>query len=260
VRIAPSVALSTFTITVSTITADGYRCPVHEGVVSARQVRHHVEQQIPRAIAQIPEDLDVMVEFELPRAWLTKPVDEWCVDAEERVPMGWSYPVVVRDQGVRSDRRRRALRRWNTLDGQARPFLHAVDCRDARDRTSFVAWLEARADRAVLALANPPEPPDRNPALRAGLYSGVPVMLWSRRRCPDHPGEPGDGPCAGDRFLAALEEALASAAPAEMPELIRQLRAEGAQDNTLEHCGRSLTLFWDDPRRRDVDASLRMAD
>jgi hypothetical protein len=261
VRLAPSGDPSALTLTLAAIVA-GATTPVYQGKVPAGKVRRIVEQKVSEAIQQIPPDLDVMIEFELPQRWLTKPVDEWHADPQEKYPLGWSYPVVVRHLplGGSFDRSRRLYKRWKKFCEQATLHqLDCIDCRDVRDHRNLAAWLLASTDRSVLALANPPKPPDQHAALQAGLYAGVPVMLWSRHRCVD--GHTDDRVCAGDRFLRALMEALADVRPAELPQAIRTLRAKavGIEDN--ESCGQSLTLFWDDPRRQqDFDPPLELAD
>lgn len=259
VRLMRSGDPSALTLTMATI-VDSVATPVYQGRIRAGQVRSQVERKVPDAFRQVPPDLDVMIEFELPRSWLNKPVDEWHADPRERCPLGWSYPVVVRELSPvgKSDRPRRVGKRWQTLLAQPTPLLHPIDCRDTRDRLTFTAWLFASTDRTVLALANPPRSPDKHAALRAALYAGIPVMLWSRQHCVGP--HTGTNVCAGDRFLLALRQALADVHPAELPQVVRTLRAKAVCSDNDEHCGRALTLFWDDPRRQDLDVPLELAD
>lgn len=248
-----------FTLTITTV-VDGVATPIYQDKVLARRVRYHVERKLPDAIRHIPPDLDLIIEFELPLSWLNKPVDEWYADPQERYPLGWLYPVVVRNVPSvnSSDRSRRIGTRWQTLSTQRSATLYPIDCRDSRDHFTLTAWLLASADRTVLALAKPPTNPGNCPALRAGLYAGVPVMLWRRQSC--NVPHSGIDLCSGDRFLVALREALANVRPAQLPEAVRTLRAKSV-GNEDETWGRALTLFWDDPRRRrNFDAPLELAD
>jgi hypothetical protein len=155
-----------------------------------------------------------------------------------------TYPVVVRDvqrlrPGVRQDQ---VLARWAELDGRAESKPERIRCRHEHTKDQFAAWLTENDALCVLAYAAQP----RRDRLRVALNHGIPVMLWPRTQCsaPDHGG------CPGDRFLDELADGIADVAPEELPERVKKLRARARQLPEHEaHCGRKLTLLWDDPRR-----------
>lgn len=236
-------------------------CSIFQGTITAGQMRRTVERVLPDAISRVPSTLDVMIEFELPPRWLNKPVHEWHVDHEERLPVGWAYPVVVRIPPIatKTDRQRRLNRRWQHLALQPKLTpLDSIDCRDERDRSRLTAWILANAELTVLALANPPKHPAQDPALRAALSAGVPALLWAQQHCiDDHHDE---GVCRGDRFLHALAEALSDVPPVELPNRVQTLRATAAANAGMpnEGCG-SLVLFWDQPHVFHYDPPLGVA-
>jgi hypothetical protein len=185
-----------------------------------------------------------VIEFVLPESWLSKPVDEWKAGA---VSMG-TYPVVVRDvqrlqPGIRQDQ---ALTRWSQLDTRPDSRPAGIRCRHPQTEDQFSAWLTENDDLCVLAYAAQP----RRDRLRVALNHGIPVLLWPRAQCPDAAHDDCDDECDGDRFLHQLAERITDAPPAELPDRVKKLRAQARQLPGHEaHCGRGLTLLWDDPRR-----------
>lgn len=88
----------------------------------------------------------------------------------------------------------------------------------------------------------PAWPAARTCPLNALLYSGVPVVAWSRA---------GPGPAA-----AALSALFDQAPLGSLPDRVRRARLEAADD---DHPGRHLTLLWDDPDRLPPDLDPRNA-
>ncbi|GIJ43118.1 hypothetical protein Val02_00040 [Virgisporangium aliadipatigenens] len=222
----------------------------HE-VVTAARLRARVEELLPHAIDErVPPDCRVTVEFVLPRAWLSLPVDSWAERRGSSVQLGWRHPVTVRDL-ARYQRKapdREHDRRWAHLD-RGGDVVHWIGCRDAVEAARLAATLAVRAERAVLALASPPDPVERHPALRAGFDSGMPVMLWRRAACPAHCD--GDD-CPGRHFRSRLTDRI-SLLPSltELPALTCALRAEAGPDG-----GDPMTLLWEPPLPRTAAPTL----
>jgi hypothetical protein len=201
-------------------------------------------------------DDDWMIEFVVPRgALMSLPFDEWSIrePGEPRpLPMR-SKPVVVRDV----DRLEPSLlasqanrRRWAALRHQGRVRMHPVDCTVPYGYEHFYGWLDDEEDICALVYPSHPKPD----WLEASLRAGIPIMLWRRADCPDP--HPADGHRA---FLDGLAAELADAAPEQLPVLVMKLRKAAWSPRRAgeEHCGRALTLLWDDPDR-GTDPPLTM--
>jgi len=225
----------------------------HE-VVTVTRLRARVEELLPRAIDErVPPQCRVAVEFVLPRAWLSLPVDTWAAEPGGSVQLGWRHPVTVRDLAryQRTAPDREHDRRWAHLRAGGDDVVHWVDCRDAVEAARLAAALAVCGERAVLALAARPDPVERHPALRAGFDSGMPVMLWRRAACPQHGG---DGECPGQHFRSRLSDRIAALPRlTELPELTRLFRAQAGPD------GDQLTLLWEPPVPRDRAPALGLA-
>ncbi|MFG1780121.1 trypsin-like peptidase domain-containing protein [Micromonospora sp. NPDC049048] len=232
-----------------------------EETVAEDAVQATVERGLPLAYREIPEATydSITVEFVLPRGRLAWPVDTWrALDDLDQVPLGWNRPVVVRalewfdgaiDSGKLKDRANRLRTGAKRLD----ETLEWLDCSSKEQKpTQFQAWLRDSGRRNVLGLAGPWATPER---IGSAVASGLPVLLWRRSGCPDHPQA--DENCAGTRFRHAMTARLCDIHSNELPLRIRDLRVEaGAVDDEHDHCGRDVTLLWDGPQRRPVQLSF----
>jgi hypothetical protein len=207
--------------------------------VGADQVREEVERSVPTLLGDVLGH-DWMIEFALPEPWLYRAVEEW--KAGDTLML--AYPVVVRDverlkPAFRQDR---AIQRWTVLRKRGTTLPEAVACSDVRTQKQHFFWLTAREDVCVLVHAERP----RRSHLTAALNAGIPVMVWPRSKCTDevHSG------CIGEGLARELTRCIESAHPDELPKLVRKLRAEArSRPSDQAHCGRRLTLLWDDPAR-----------
>jgi hypothetical protein len=244
-----------------------------EHVVSERvktsQVQNAVQELLPRVINDhIPSGGSVMVEFVLPRGWLSRPVEEWTLGHRGAVQIGWRHPVVVRDLARFEIRHndRELGRRWATLIDPAADaaVVYWVRCRDIAMSRQIAASLALDSQRAILALVNPPAPVASDHVLRAGFDSGMPAMLWRRSRCQDHEDADSPVPCEGERFesdiSAELTGFLAQTPIYELPELVRRLRVTAGEcPDHQPHHGRGLTLMWDPPEPANRASRLALA-
>ncbi|MFD0683300.1 VMAP-C domain-containing protein [Actinomadura fibrosa] len=211
--------------------------------VPERRVRAAVEEGVERSLhAVVGRRGEWMIEFAVPEGWLGRPFEEWHVDRRNRIPMR-RYPVVVRDvERLRpySIRHDQAWRRWRLLRERGRSEPRPVDCAAPRKGTAFQDWLEANDDYCVLVYGSRPV----RSWLTAALNNGVPVMLWTRTACD----APGHDHCRGN--LRDLAGAVADAPPGDLPRIAMALRRKAlAAPKDRPHCGRNLTLLWDDPSR-----------
>jgi hypothetical protein len=258
VRIARSGADSqTMLLNLSVRPPSGFTSQVYQGRSSVVGLRGVVEDLLPKVISDhVPLDAGVIIEFVLPRPWLSKPVDEWRMGRGSTVQMGWRHPVVVRDMASSEPGidQREMQRRWTNLHAVAprEDVVFWVRCGNQPHERELAARLTAEIRCAVLALANPPTLPSGRAALRAGFDTGIPVMLWCRRRCSDHDGARETSDCKGRRFEEALSSELGrflnTCPGSELPKLIHRLRSAAAQTaDNQRHCGRELTLVWNVP-------------
>ncbi|MBO2454575.1 trypsin-like peptidase domain-containing protein [Actinomadura barringtoniae] len=223
---------------------DGAEGPAQPTVrVTKDKVRAAVEEAVAEASRAVV-GRDWMIEFAVPEGWLHTPFEEWYIDRANRIPMSM-YPVVVRDvERLRphSIRRDLAHRRWRLLLERGRSEPQPIECDRPPASRAFQDWLTAHGDHCVLVYGTRPA----KGWLTAALNTGVPIMLWPRSRCT---GPPHDT-CPGHLLRTALTEAVQERDPQELPALALKLRGEAlAAPREEPHCGRDLTLLWDDPSR-----------
>ncbi|MEV4000823.1 trypsin-like peptidase domain-containing protein [Actinomadura sp. NPDC049753] len=211
--------------------------------VPDRRVRPVVEAGVA-ALAPALFGRDWMIEFAVPEGWLGKPFEQWYVDPRNRIPMR-KYPVVVRDvERLRPDsiRRDQAHHRWRLLIERGRSEPRPIACDAPRRGSDFQDWLEANIDFCVLVYGSRPV----KSWLTAALNNGVPVMMWTRTPCDAS----SHGDCRGHRVLDELTAAVGDRHPGDLPRLALALRkAALVAPKGTPHCGRDLTLLWDDPSR-----------
>ncbi|TDD64673.1 trypsin-like peptidase domain-containing protein [Actinomadura rubrisoli] len=209
--------------------------------VPEKQVRPAVEAGVARSLPAVV-GRDWMIEFAVPETWLGRPFEEWYVDRRNRIPMR-RYPVVVRDvERLRpySIRRDQARHRWRLLHERGRSDPQPVDCGAPRKGSAFQDWLEANDDYSVLVYGSRP----MRSWLTAALNNGVPVMLWTRTACD----VPAHGDCRG--VMRELAAAVGGEHPGDLPRVALALRKKALTiPKDRPHCGRDLTLLWDDPSR-----------
>ncbi len=231
-----------FDITVH-LWADGAAGPSRR---SAEVPKGRVRQVVEEHVAELAPALfqrEWMIEFAVPQKWLSTPFEQWYLDPDKTLRMR-RYPVVVRDvRRLRPDsfERDQAYQRWRLLNELGRSNPQRITCDTARDSGVFSDLLEANDDYCVLVYGA--RPPDES--LRAALSNGVPVMLWPRTRC----GAAGHDACRGHGVQEELAEAVKGAHPGDLPRLTRDLRKRALLARDEPHCGRDLTLLWDDPSR-----------
>ncbi|NUR59205.1 MAG: trypsin-like peptidase domain-containing protein [Catenulispora sp.] len=221
----------------------------------ADQIRAWVERVLAAQISPFTDE-NWMIEFVVPRgALMGLPFDEWSIhEPGEPRPMPMrTKPVVVRDVGrlepslLASQANRR---RWERLRHEGRVRMQPVDCAAGYEYEHFYGWLDDEEDICALVYPSHPKPD----WLEASLRAGIPIMLWHRADCPDpHP------PDGHQAFLDGLAAGLADAAPEQLPVLVMKLRKAAWAPSRAgkEHCGRALTLLWDDPDR-GTDPPLTM--
>ncbi|TDC60385.1 serine protease [Actinomadura sp. GC306] len=211
--------------------------------VAERQVRPTVEAGVAE-LAPALFGRDWMIEFAVPESWLGKPFEQWHVDPGRKILMR-QYPVVVRDvERLRPDsiRRDQAHHRWRLLTERGRSDPRPIACDTPRTGKAFQNMLEAHVDFCVLVYGSRPV---KN-WLTAALNNGIPVMLWTRTPC----AAPSHEDCRGHRVLDELTAAVGGKHPDELPQVAFALRKQALIAPEGEpHCGRDLTLLWDDPSR-----------
>ncbi|XRQ11849.1 trypsin-like peptidase domain-containing protein [Actinomadura welshii] len=211
--------------------------------VGERRVRAAVEAGVAE-LAPALFGRDWMIEFAVPESWLGKPFEQWYLDPRNRIQMR-RYPVVVRDvERLRPDsfRRDQAHHRWRLLTERGRSDPRPIACDAPRRGSDFQDWLEAHVDFCVLVYGSRPV---KN-WLTAALNNGIPVMLWTRTPCDSS----SHGDCRGHRVLDELTAAVHDRHPDELPRVALALRKEALlAPKDKPHCGRDLTLLWDDPSR-----------
>ncbi|MUN39832.1 VMAP-C domain-containing protein [Actinomadura litoris] len=234
--------------------ADGREGP---SLPTERVTKDRVRGAVEKGVADLAPTLfgrDWMIEFAVPETWLGRPFEEWYVDRDHGIQMR-KYPVVVRDVErlrPRSFRLDQAHRRWRLLTERGRSEPRPIHCDAPRKGRAFQDLLEANTDYCVLVYGSRPV----KSWLTAALNNGVPVMLWTRTPCDAATHED----CRGHRVLDELTAAVEHAHPGDLPRLALTLRKKAlTAPRDSPHCGRDLTLLWDDPSRFP-DPPLAMED
>ena len=263
VRLAPTAGDEAYELTVWTVTdPDGELTdPVcQEEGLTHEQWQEHVEPAVTEALRRIPYPIEtVVVEFVLPRAFLSEAVDEWISHGDDQTALGVARPVVVRDldwfsaeNPAELSRRAKAVRRY---PGSLKNLLRWRDCAKPPGRPSaYKAWLRAGEEPLVLGLAGDWTRPEQ---LGHAVACGLPVMVWRRGACEPESHQHGES-CPGVVFRRELTDWLDGATFTTVAERIWKLRAEIATDESNLQSGGAITLLLDDSRRRP--APLDFAD
>ncbi|ATW51569.1 VMAP-related conflict system protein [Streptomyces peucetius] len=245
------------------------------------QARDHVRRKLPETVAEMREHAEnLVIEFALPTPLLAKAmVDEWDL-GNSWAPLGTMFVVVLRALDRAPVAYGSWVSRWRRLQSGAHAdpaILDWVDCHDESDIGEMFATFMHTESLSVLALSYQPDSGTAKLALEAALYAGVPAAVWPRTPCPDHSvgdgaklrdagSPPGGGQtgemCAGDRFQRSVARQMSGQPLSDLPKLVKRLRIDArTRGQDLDHCGRALTLLWDDPTRTapDVDAPALVA-
>jgi hypothetical protein len=199
-----------------------------------RQVPDHVDEDIE----------ELMVELILPRALITRPVDQWQVDRALPHALGTAYPLVVRSLDRLQSANLHATwgRKWRWLmnnGGHAdRTHFREVETHDQQTAAALRAMLLRGEPPVALVMLTPPVNSDdlRPDTFTAGLYGGVPVMMWCR-----------DSTMSED-FTEQIRDRLTRDGLLGLPQRVFELRLMAAEHvaQGRPHVGCHLTLLWDD--------------
>ncbi|GAA2632238.1 trypsin-like peptidase domain-containing protein [Actinomadura fulvescens] len=245
----------------------------HESAMDAEEARETLRTVLRRFLTRLSDIEDVLVEFVLPRRMMGDggdAVDEFYVDKPE-IPLGMQFPVVVRTRDRVAGAAAHQLRRWKR-SRSSDPVPRWVDCHAPHSFADFYADFQA-ADAATLVMMGfqPVDGPGGR-ALEAVCDAGMPAAVWRRRPCPRHIADNGaglaepqgrcgaDGACSAELFKSRIAERLGRQPLERLPWVVRDLRLEARRPGSdSDHCGRDLTLLWDDPTRPDPDAVALVA-
>lgn len=200
-------------------------------------------------LRQVPEHVDddieeLLVELILPRALITRPVDQWQVDREFPHVLGTAYPVVIRslDRLCRADLYPSWGRKWRWLITNSRhadpPYFLDVDAHDQLAVSALRAMLLRSDSLVAIVMRNPPPESDHLgvDAFSAGLHGGVPIMVWCRDST------------MSEEFQEQVRTRLAEGDLLGLPQRVFELRLLAAENASRgsRHVGCHVTLLWDD--------------
>ncbi|WP_279632628.1 VMAP-related conflict system protein [Streptomyces sp. Tu 2975] len=256
-------------------------CPVQavcmDEAVTLAQARDHVRKELPLVLQQLKGQAEeIVVEFTLPRKLLTEAVvDEWDL-GHKWAPLGTLFVVVLRALDRTPVTRGSWLHRWRHIETGAKAddpaSVNWVDCRSSGDIGTLFASLQQANSLAVLGISYQPDNGTGRQALEAAIHAGIPAAVWPRATCPEHApagraravdacGVVSEEPapaCTGDRFQRAVERQMTGQPLSELPKLVKRLRIDArVRPQDSDHCGRALTLLWDDPTREVPDGGAR---
>ncbi|KOT99993.1 hypothetical protein ADK86_14780 [Streptomyces sp. NRRL F-5755] len=192
----------------------------------------------------------VRLEVAVPEEHWHTAADRWQVPASTRRtarlrPLGPARAVVLRDQGRRQEDREEVdpawLRRWQGLVGAGRLTALRVPAGPRASVSGLSRLLEEADDGAVPALCRSVADGTGLEAVGWALDAGHPVALWP---AGGHDERDCDRVC--DEFHREVRQLLgAPKSVAELPELVRELRAKAAEGGAS--WARDLVLLYDDP-------------
>ncbi|MFA1544595.1 VMAP-C domain-containing protein [Actinomadura monticuli] len=238
--------------------ADG-AMPVEDVREGLRSVLRDVLRRLVSGHGPAVEDL--VVEFVMPFEMLgdrdgRDAVDEWYIDKPHK-SLGVQFPVIVRTRDRPYDALVHLRRRWRSLQSSA-PVLYWADCQAEKSMAEFYGSFQNSEPCTMVMIGYRPGEGRRRQVLEAAYDAGLPVAVWRRRPCDGSAASTcgRNGTCAAETFQRAVEARLAGRPLAELPALIRTLRAEAqTQGRDTEHCGRGLSVLLDDPTRPDPDSA-----
>jgi hypothetical protein len=220
------------------IRCDDDAVPLDQAIERLYDLLQHVPNHIDDEIEEL------LVELILPRALITRPVDQWQVDPDFPHVLGTAYPVVVRSLD-----RLRSMHlhapwgkkwRWLTTNGhKADPsYFLDVETHDHPAVTAVHATLLRNEPPIGLVMRTPPPESERlgTDAFSAGLHGGAPIMLWCR-----------DSTML-DAFKDQIRIRFAAGDLLGLPQRVFELRLLAAEhaNSRNEHVGAHVTLLWDD--------------
>ncbi|MFI9229425.1 VMAP-C domain-containing protein [Streptomyces rimosus] len=192
----------------------------------------------------------VRLEVAVPEEHWHTAADRWQVPASTRRtarlrPLGPARAVVLRDQGRRQEDREGVdpawLRRWQGLVGAGRLTALRVPPGQRASVSGLSRLLEEADEGAVPALCRSVADGTGLEAVGWALDAGHPVALWP---AGGHDERDCDRVC--DEFHREVRQLLgAPKSVAELPELVRELRAKAAEGGAP--WARDLVLLYDDP-------------
>jgi hypothetical protein len=197
-----------------------------------------------------PYDVDIRVEFFLPRDLLNLDVDQWQWEAESDFPepMGCHFPVCVRswDRMVARKWHRQWYIRWKRLMNQVGgESVLAPESGlwgtpgDVPNLRQLTSYFERMSEVVAQVLAAPPAAfPASFDEVAVGLRAGIPVMVWHREDC------------GLEDFVATAKDLLYAENPGKLLDRVRLVRTNAfASDTRNPHVGSHLAVLWDDPER-----------
>jgi hypothetical protein len=209
-----------------------------------------------------------IVELAVPLDLFDEPAHQWPLNerpsqrprdatAAEEAALGRRHPVVLRevDRFGKQVYREETGPWWNRLGGLQKIPLIWVGCGDRVTYNEMFDHLRNSEayQRDYVGLTLPAISDVGYPVMDAALYALVPIAVWRRVRCKEHSqlGTDFPGPCAGERFQAAIAAAVAEAAVPELPRIIMQVRNGNWCPET-----RDLVLLWDNPWRGPLPSRM----
>ena len=208
------------------------------------ELSERLHELIRDAPAMVGVDVgDLVIEFILPRSLINEPVDQWRMDKVLPHRLGTRHPVVIRslDRMCSAELHApwRSKWRWLTRHGhQADPgAIHWLRSRAGHRGGAAFVLLDDRPAALAMAFAPDNSADLKADELTAGLYAGVPVIVW----CRDERGP--------EQFRREFARMMAGRGLAELPAVVHRLRLEADHGTEHEHLGRHLTVLYDDADR-----------
>ncbi|MBP2704535.1 trypsin-like peptidase domain-containing protein [Microbispora sp. RL4-1S] len=187
---------------------------------------------------------DPLFEFILPQSMMLEPVDEWDF-AKGRPLIGRRVITRYVDRLTDVDEWSDWVARSDNLRREPRATPERIGCHGEDPEHLYLQLLLTKQACVLVHASRPHED-----LVASELKAGLPVVVWPRDPC----GESDHDACTARRlFDDHLVPRISDTHPDDLPELVRTLRLQAAAQKLRKpeepHCGRGLTLLWDDPSR-----------
>lgn len=202
--------------------------------------RSNLIENLRRVLGARDVDLSrVTVEFVLPKAMLSEPLEQWSGEIEK--PIGTYLPVVLRSRERLTDAREGAgwKMAWDRLAVRwDQPIAQALCGLEKSQRRHIERRLQ---QGMVLALCDVPDLQDRRNAVYELLYHGAAIALWPRQVD------------SLDALIQELNALTSNQQLKNLPQAMRDMRLKLWEEKQEHLPCYHYALLWDDPTRRMPD-------
>lgn len=216
-------------------------CGDQDQPLRLEEIRELVVRLLPGFVRAV-DAARVTIEFLVPRELIDQDYDQWVLQSQDLLGVLYTVVVCDLDRPGRGQPDPQWRTKWSLLQNAAKPAgalgVYWVDPAAATQSAALRAGLlRQRENWVCLALSSRPVIGTAGQLLAAGTDLGAPAAIWQR------------GTSTTATSTVTVKEILARGPLALLPAQVLDLRREAVEKMDDGHCGRNLSLLWDDPSR-----------